>query len=53
MLDELYLEIRDKWNELRLKNADPEILKFFVHLLDKISGVERNESERVNQMDPG
>ena len=36
MLDKLYLEIRDKWNELRLKDADPDVLRFLVHLMDGI-----------------
>jgi len=36
MLDKLYLEIRDKWNELRLKDTDPDVLRFLVHLMDEL-----------------
>ena len=34
MLDEIYKEIKAKWNELRLARADPDILKFLVHLME-------------------
>ena len=36
MFDKLYLEIRDKWNELRLKDTDPDVLRFLVHLMDEL-----------------
>ena len=38
MLDQIYLEIKAKWNELRLAGADPDVLKFLVHLMDEIEG---------------
>lgn len=44
MLDKLYLEIRGKWNELRLKDADPDVLRFLVHLMDEI---ERDYEEDI------
>ena len=36
MLDKIYVEIKAKWNELRLAGSDPEILKFLVHLMEEI-----------------
>ena len=36
MLDQIYLEIKAKWNELRLAGADPDVLKFLVHLMSEI-----------------
>ena len=34
MLDEIYKEIKAKWNELRIAGADAEILKFLVYLME-------------------
>ena len=45
MLDHIYLEIKQKWNELRLKDTDPEILRFLVHLLDELEQEEPEQGE--------
>jgi len=31
----LYLDTREKWNELRLKDADPEVLRFLLWLMNE------------------
>lgn len=32
----IYKEIKAKWNELRKRQYDPEILKFLIHLMEEI-----------------
>lgn len=39
-LSGLYLEVRQKWNDMRVrKDADTETLKFLVHLMDELEAL--------------
>ena len=44
VIGDIYREVKSKWNELRLANADPEILKFLVRLMDMMDG----EMDKLN-----
>lgn len=38
----LYHEIKSEWNRLRLKeDADPDVLRFLVHVMDMLEGEEK------------
>ena len=37
LIDRVYLEIKSKWNRLRIKqDSDPDILRFLIHLMEMI-----------------
>ena len=46
VIGDIYREVKAKWNELRLANADPEILKFLVRLMDMMDGEVEKERKR-------
>ena len=37
LIDRVYLEIKSKWNRLRIKqDSDPDILRFLIRLMEMI-----------------
>lgn len=42
LIDKIYLEIKTKWNKLRIKqDPDPDVLRFLVHLMEMIEDEEK------------
>ena len=42
LIDKIYIEIKTKWNKLRVKqDSDPDILRFLVYLMELIEDEEK------------